>query len=128
MIQSILTAVSSVAGLLLIAAGVYAGWRYVAVRSRGVDIEAGGAANATWQQVHEANVARIEQLEYDVHDLKEQNRQHVKENAELRGKFDLLEHYSAPEAITRFEEQQGVIIEILQCIQKSFESLESSVR
>jgi peptidoglycan hydrolase CwlO-like protein len=113
--------VTSVITILLLVGAAYGGYR--ALRSRGETGDLAGADSAmeTWHQVHEANRARIEQLEADVMGLQDKERQHVKENAELRGKVEILEQYSAPEAITRFEQQQVVIIEILRAIQKNQE-------
>ena len=104
---------SSVTGLLTVfgaVVGAFYLYRNVAATDSRAQLDAKDGALVTQKQVIQANEIRLSQLEAAVEKLD-------RENSDLRSKIEILELYSAPEAIDRFEEQQEIMVEILRGIQ-----------
>lgn len=111
-------ALPTLVGLLTLVAGAGGAWfiiRYVSAQDTTAELQAKDGAIATQSQVNDANEHRIAQLEKDVARLSE-------ENANLKGKVEFLEQYSAQALAERIEAQQEVMIGILQAIQTELTS------
>ena len=111
-------ALPTLVAIVTILAGIGGAWfivRYVTAQDTAAELSAKDGAIATQAQVNDANEHRIAQLEKDVVRLAE-------ENANLKGKVEFLEQYSAQALAERIEAQQEVMIGILQAIQRELSS------
>lgn len=120
----------SLTGVLTVI-GFIIGFVYLYKKVQATNVEATIAAKDdaihTQAQVNDANDRRIKQLEDSMERMEKENLLAIAkleaENAELRGKIEVLEQYQAPEAIREFQAQQTVIIQILKSIQMEIAKL-----
>jgi hypothetical protein len=108
----------TIIGAVIAAYGIY---KYAKATDVQSELKAKDGAIITQNQVNDANEQRITQLEGIVEKMESELVNMRRNEAELKGKIEVLERYSAPEAIERFEAQQKIIVEILQGIQKQLE-------
>lgn len=99
--DQMLTTISQMAGVVVLLGALVFAW--FKVGRKGAVAEASGEANQTWAEVHEANRARIEQLEQGDKERSEQMTHMAFELAEAKGKIKILEEYAAPELGSRVE-------------------------
>lgn len=108
-------AITILGGLVILLGLFWAAQRLRAI-PMAAQVEAKDAVISTWEQNAEADKSRIAALSDEVKGLRDELAQALRTIARLQGQVEQLEKFSAPEAVERFERQQGVMIGILRSL------------